>query len=120
MTVSPWGVPATTWSYRTGYASELSAAAGSSRSATGRITVVREVRQTAARPSSQIMYWGLITRLVVVNSRIAVRAASNGVAAVQRWALTRHRSSQPRATTVSSRARWPRVETYGPTYSKAP
>jgi hypothetical protein len=46
------------------------------RPATGRWVVPRTVRQTAARPMSQIMYWGLMTRLVTVKSRTAVRAAS--------------------------------------------
>lgn len=45
------------------------------------------------------MYWGLITRLVVVNSSTAANAASAGVLTPNSRARSRHSSSQPNART---------------------
>ena len=57
----------------------------------------RKVRQTAASPTSQIMYCGLITRLVVVNSSTAANAASHTVEGPNSRARSRHSTSQPSA-----------------------
>lgn len=57
----------------------------------------RTVTHTAPSPTSHSMYCGLITRLVVVNSRVAAKAASHSVAGRSSRARTRHRNSQPTA-----------------------
>ncbi|MFE5617285.1 hypothetical protein [Streptomyces sp. NPDC056524] len=103
-----------------GKTSAVTALAASSSQATGRCVVSREVRQTAARPRSQTMYCGLITRLVTVNSRIAVSAASNGVASVHREARPRQSISQPKAAAVATSESWVTVATCAPTNSMAP
>lgn len=82
--------------------------------------LARKHRQTAARPISQIRYWGLITRLVTVNSRTAVKAASASVRGAKRLAASRHSSSQPNATAVSPRATSLTTPTYGPRNSSEP
>src|SRR4051794_26564334 len=89
ISAQPVQVLVTTSWYRTGYTTELTAVAATISAAAGRCAVCREVRQTAARPTSQTMYCGLMTLLVTVNSRTALSAASYGVAGVQRRARTR-------------------------------
>ncbi|WP_331445484.1 hypothetical protein [Streptomyces xanthochromogenes] len=81
---------------------------------------MREVRQAAARPSSQTRYWGLITRLVTVNSSTAHSAASSGTATVQRRARTRQSTSQHRASPVRARLAVASADTYRPVNSMAP
>ncbi len=76
MRAQPVHVEWMTSTYRTGNSTELTAVAATISAATGRWVVCREVRQTAARPSSPDHVLGLITRLVTVNSRTALSAAS--------------------------------------------
>ncbi len=98
----------------------LSADARRISTATGRWQVCREVRHTAASPISQIMYWGLMTRLVTVNSSTALSAASYGVASLQRRARTRHSTSSPKETAVSASEAVATACTWGPVISIAP
>ncbi|CAM5445063.1 hypothetical protein SAURM35S_09189 [Streptomyces aurantiogriseus] len=100
ISVTPVQVQVVTSWYSAGYTAALTAVAAVTSAATGRCVVCREVRHTAARPSSQIMYCGLMTRLVTVNSSTALSAASCGVVGVQCRQRSRHRSSRPNATAV--------------------
>ena len=82
--------------------------------------LARKQRQTAARPTSHTMYWGLITRLVAVNISTATNAASARVCGANRLARTRHSSSHARATPLSSRAASLTVSTWSPRNSTEP
>ena len=93
---------------------------GASASTGGPIRLPRKHRQTAARPTSHTRYWGLITRLVVVNSSTATNAASATVCDRNRRARSRHSSSQPKASADSTRAAVLTTSTYGPRNSTEP
>jgi hypothetical protein len=66
------------------------------------------------------MYCGLITRLVVVNSSTAAKAASHGVLGANSRARSRHSISHPAARSVRATARAETSGTYGPMNSTDP
>lgn len=111
---------ATTCENQIGNSSRVTPAAASTRCAGRAMGAPPKTRHTAARPTSQIRYCGLITRLVVVKSSTAVKAASASVLGPVRRARSRHSSSQPNAAAVSPIARVETSGTYGPRNSTEP
>ncbi|GAA4996101.1 hypothetical protein GCM10025734_27480 [Kitasatospora paranensis] len=98
----------------------VSTVAGRISSATGFWLVPRTVRQTAASPTSQTRYCGLITRLVTVNTSSAASAASKVVDGCQRAARSRHSSSQPKPSRVPATLTSEITGTQGPSISSEP
>lgn len=120
ISVTPVASLLTTWTNPNGNSACVMPVASSTRAAGSTIRLSRKTRQTAARPTSQSMYWGLITRLVVVNSSTAVNAASAGVLTRKSRARSRHTSSQPNATTDRPRESVLTRGTCGPRNSREP
>ncbi|GAA3396509.1 hypothetical protein GCM10017752_50780 [Streptomyces roseoviridis] len=116
----PSGSLSPTCENHTGNSNCVTAVAHSTRYAGRCIRLDRYTRHTAARPTSQIMYWGLITRLVAVNSSTATKAASAVVDVVRRRARSRHTSSQTNAAAVSTIATVDTARTPGPRNSIEP
>lgn len=116
----PFGSLATTSANRTGNSSRVTPVASSTSTAGSVCRHPRTVTHTAASPTSHSMYCGLITRLVVVNSRVAVKAASHSVAGPGARVRTRHRNSQPTAARLSVSATVPATATPGPRNSSEP
>lgn len=120
ISVSPVASLATTCAKPSGNSPKVTPVAASTSSDGSRSALPRSTRQTAASPTSQIMYCGLITLLVVVNSSTAVSAASAAVAGPQCTARSRHTSSQPSASTLSPSAAVLTAPTQGPRNSMEP
>ncbi len=118
MTPQVWLV--VTWPNSTGNSSVVSGVASRISTATGRWLVPRTLRQTAATPTSQTRYCGLITRLVTVKTSRAASAASYVVAAVRRLVVSRQNSSQAKPATVPATITLEITATHGPSISVEP
>ncbi len=119
-TVIAPGSLARTWVNAVGNSTSVSGQAIRISRATGRWLVPRTVRQTAATPTSQTRYCGLITRLVTTKISSVHSAASYMVAALRRLEVKRHSSSQRKPSTVPAIITLLITATHGPSISGEP